>query len=40
MKELQSIALVGLAATFWIVVMKLITTRYYVPGLSEIYATV
>lgn len=40
MKELQSITLVGLAATFFIVVMKLITTRFYIPGLSEIYGSI
>lgn len=40
MNELKSIMVTGIAATFWIVLMKLITTRYYVPGLSEVYATV
>jgi hypothetical protein len=40
MNELRTIMTVGFAATFWIVLMKLIFTRYYVPGVSEIYGTV
>lgn len=40
MREFLSITAVGLAATFWIVLLKMITTKYYVPGLSEIYSMV
>ncbi|MGI8403366.1 MAG: hypothetical protein ACR2OE_01105 [Thermomicrobiales bacterium] len=38
MTELFHITSVGVAAMFFIVVLKLITTRYYVPGLSEVVA--
>lgn len=37
-RDLYSLMLIGLSATVWIVAMKLILTKYYVPGLSEIYA--
>lgn len=39
-RGLYNIMVIGLAATFWIVVVKLLLTKYYIPGLSEIYATV
>lgn len=38
MRELWTITAVGVAATFWQVVMKLIFTRYYVPGVSDVMA--
>lgn len=37
-EELFHIMTVGLASVFWIVLMKLIFARFYIPGLSEIVA--
>lgn len=37
MRELFTIMTVGIAAQFIRVLFKLVTTRYYVPGLSEFW---
>ena len=39
-KELFAIMTVGFASIFWIVVMKLLTTKYYIPGLTEVIQSV
>ena len=36
MSELRQITAIGLAAMFFHVVFKLIFTKYYVPGFSEL----
>lgn len=35
---LYNMFVIGLASLFWIVVLKLITVKYYIPGLSELVA--
>lgn len=39
-RGLYNVMTVGVAAIFFIAVMKLITAKYYIPGVSDIVAIV
>lgn len=39
-RGLYNIAAIGTVAIFWIAVMKLITAKYAIPGLSDVVALV
>lgn len=39
-RGLYNITAIGLAAMFWIVIMKLVFSKFQVPGVSELVALV
>lgn len=38
--SILNVAIVGLMATLWIAVMKWLTNKYSVPGVSALYASI